>query len=160
MRVALSTPYADVRAADLVLAFDAPPTPPLEGLTLDLGGLPVALGVLGHSHQIIAGELTETLACVPGRPGDLPATHEAHLADGRRYSFTAEVVALERATAQSLVFDIAQDPNGIVGVFAGNPDAFTALRARLLPDRVHWETWHAYPQTQELVRTTGELMAR
>jgi hypothetical protein len=149
VHVTLTAPYADVRAADLVLALNAPRVPALETLRIEVGGLAVELALLGHSHQIVAGDLVETVACVPGQEGDLPSA----LADGR-YAFTASVRPLD-AHAGAIAAAVADDPRGLVGVFAG--DAFTALRAEPHAGGVRWETWHAYPQTGELVHTTGAL---
>lgn len=138
-----------MRAADLVHAIDAPRVRALETLRVEVGGLAVELGLLGHSHQVCVADLVETVACVPGVPGDLPPS----LAAGR-YRFTASVSPLD-ARAAAIAAAVGEDPCGLVGVFAG--DAFTALRATPLRDGVQWETWHAYPQTGELVHTTGEL---
>ncbi len=132
-----------------MLALDAPRADTLETLRVEVGGVVVELGLLGHSHQICAGEIVETVACLPGRAGDLPP---ALAGDG--YTFTATVEPLD-ATAAAIATRVAADPYGLVGVFAGN--AFTALRAEPHAGGVRWETWHAYPQTGELVHTTGAL---
>jgi hypothetical protein len=58
-------------------------------------------------------------------------------------------------SAAAIAQAVGADPRGLVGVFAG--DAFTALRAEPHGAGVRWETWHAYPQTGELVHTTGAL---
>jgi hypothetical protein len=149
VQVALTAPYADVRAADLVLALNAARVPALETLRVDVGGITVELGLLGHSHQICVPGIVETVACVPGHPGDLPPAHS----DGR-YAFTATVGPLDDG-ASAIAAAVGADPYGLVGVFAG--DAFTALCAEAAGGGVRWETWHAYPQTRELVHTTGTL---
>jgi hypothetical protein len=101
-------------------------------------------------------ELTETVACLPGRPPELPgAAHDE--ATGHR--FTAEVLRLDRAELTDRVAglrrELAGDPYALVGVFGADPDAVTALAVR--PDcpagTAGWRTWHAYPQTGELVLT-------
>lgn len=161
MRIALSAPYADVRAADLVLTLDAPAVAPLEALDARLGAFVLELGVLGHSHQVRVRapglELTETVACRPGADGDLPPAHQQRRG-ARRYGFTAAVQPLSAASARTLAARVESDAHGIVGVFAGDASAFTALRACAVPGGVRWETWHAYPQTAELVRTTGTVL--
>lgn len=166
MRTALTAPYADVRAADLVLALDAPPALALETLTVELGGLRLQLRLLGHSHQaLVEAEdfaLTETVSCRPGAPdGHLPAAR-ALRRGGRAYAFAAEILPLDGLDADALTAAVAADPHGLVGVFAGQPGAFTALRAAAAVgpgvSGVRWETWHAYPQSGELVRTTGEVL--
>ena len=162
MRVTLSAPYADVRAADLVLELDVPAVLPLEQLDARLGAFALQLGVLGHSHQVVArwgGErLTERVACRPGAAGDLPPARQVDRTT-HRYAFRAEVGRLDDRRAVALARAIAADDRGIVGVFAGADAAFTGLRAATIPGGVRWETWHAYPQTGELVATTGTVIA-
>lgn len=165
MRAELTTPFADVRAADLVLEIDAPDAEPLELLTLELAGFTLELRLLGHSHQAVVTApggfaLSETVSCRPAEPGHLPAAR-ALRRDGHAYAFSAEIVPIEEVDGDGLATAIAVDPQGLVGDFAGLEGAFTALRAAELeaPDTIglRWESWHAYPQSGELVRTTGEL---
>ncbi len=130
-------------------AIDAPRVRALETLSVAVGGLVVELGLLGHSHQVCVADLVETVACVPGVPGELPPSMAAG-----RYRFTASVSPLDASAAQ-IAERVAADANGLVGVFAG--DAFTALRASADAGGARWETWHAYPQTGELVHTTGTV---
>ncbi|GLY22581.1 DUF2617 family protein [Micromonospora sp. NBRC 101691] len=168
MLVSLDAPYVDTSAADLSLALGGPELPALYVLDLDLsGGRRIRLRLLGASHQVLLGGsapdgssgpvvLAETVACLPGRRPDLPsAVHQP--ADG--YSFTATVLRPEPGGLSSRVAalraDLADDPHALVGVFPGDPDAVTALA--VVPDpasnTVRWRTWHAYPQTNELVLT-------
>jgi hypothetical protein len=164
VHVALATPYADVRAADLVHALDGPEVPGLGVLRAEVGGFAVELRLLGHSHQVavtppLGAVLLETVACRPGVPGDLPARRDEQRGT-LRYAFTASVVALD-AASRGVADRVAADPLGLVGVFPGDPGAFTALRAApsTAGAGVRWETWHAYPQSNELVCTTGTLVA-
>jgi len=168
VKLALATPYADVRAADLVLRLDAPPGPTLGTRTVRLGGLEVQLGLLGHSHQVhVRGDgiaLCETVACEPGRPGDLPGRRDQDRIT-HTYRFTADIEALGGTGGLDIADEVAADPHGIVGLFPGHAEAFTALRVRTegdagRPRGVTWETWHAYPQTDELVRTTTVVAVR
>jgi hypothetical protein len=53
---------------------------------------------------------------------------------------------------------LARDPDALVGVFPGLPNAFTGIRCRAIGAVLSWETWHAYPQTGELVRTKSALV--
>lgn len=165
MRAELTAPYADVSAADLVLELDAAPAVPLEALTLELAGFTLELRLLGHSHQAVvtaAGgfALSETVSCRPAEPGHLPAAR-ALRRDGHAYAFEAEVVPLEEVDGDGLATAVAVDPQGLVGDFAGAEGAFTALRAAAIDEPnvigVRWESWHAYPQSGELVRTSGEV---
>ncbi len=165
MRAELTAPYADVCAADLVLELDATPAVALEVLTLELAGFTLELRLLGHSHQAVVTApggfaLSETVSCRPAEPGHLPAAR-ALRRDGHAYAFSAEIVPIEEVDGDGLATAVAIDPHGLVGDFAGLPGAFTALRAAAIeePDAtgVRWETWHAYPQNGELVRTSGEV---
>ncbi|WDZ86138.1 DUF2617 family protein [Micromonospora cathayae] len=181
MLVSLAAPYVDTSAGDLSLALGGPELPALHVLDLDLpGGARLRLRLLGASHQVLltdparpvaapahsgsvparpgAGPVpfTETVACLPGRRPDLPATvHEP--ASG--YTFTATVLRPEPGGLSSRVArlraDLADDPYALVGVFPGDPDAVTALAVAPDPTAgaVRWRTWHAYPQTNELVLT-------
>ncbi|MBO4207052.1 DUF2617 family protein [Micromonospora echinofusca] len=170
MLVSLDTPYADTTAADLSLALDGPERPALHVLTVDLPGrVAVRLRLLGASHQVLLDapgtSRSETVACLPGSPPSLPSRVEEP--DGR-YRFAAEVLRLSRAELAArmavLRTELVDDPYALVGVFPGDQDAITALRVRLetagsaegTPEAqatVRWQTWHAYPQTGELVQT-------
>ncbi|MEO3775722.1 DUF2617 family protein [Micromonospora sp. B11E3] len=161
MLVTLDAPYVDTRAADLSLALDDAERPALHVLDLDLpAGLRLRLRLLGASHQVVlraaGAELTETVACLPGRPPELPAT----LLDAANgYRFAATVLRPPPGELSDRVgalrAELAGDPYALVGVFPGDVDAVTALAVRPDPPggTVGWHTWHAYPQTNELVLT-------
>ncbi|MGX4657494.1 DUF2617 family protein [Micromonospora sp. SCSIO 07396] len=175
MLVSLNTPYVDTCAADLSLALGGPERPALHVRDLTLpGGVRLRLRLLGASHQVVltvpaagadapapdrpggAGGLVETVACLPGRPPHLPG--DLHDEAGG-YRFTATVLRPAEGELHTRIAalraDLADDPYALVGVFPGDPDAVTALAVR--PDApggsVRWRTWHAYPQTNELVLT-------
>ncbi len=170
MLVRLDLPFADVRASDLALAFDAPVQPALEVLRVEEGRFPLELRLLGSSHQaIVAGVVSETVACGIAADGGLPP-RAGREAAGAIYSFTARIQRLEpfayAAAARRAISAAAADPQGLVGLFpvAGAADgeeaageAFTALRAKVLPRAVTWDTWHGYPQSGELVVTRSAL---
>ncbi|MDG4762686.1 DUF2617 family protein [Solwaraspora sp. WMMD406] len=160
MLVTLDAPYADTTAADLSFALGLPEQPALHVLQIPLPPARPAglrLRLLGASHQVVfsgpAGDLIETVACLPGPRRDLPPRVD----DGAGYRFAARIRVLDAAELTREVADLrdrlADDPHGLVGVFAGSPDAVTALYARFGEDAVTWRTWHAYPQTAELVET-------
>ncbi|PSK64201.1 hypothetical protein B0E53_03841 [Micromonospora sp. MH33] len=157
MLVALDAPYVDTCAADLSLALGGPERPALHVRELTLpGGLRLRLRLLGASHQVICGDLTETVACLPGGPPHLPdALHD----ETAGYRFTATVLRPAgdglRTRVAALRAELADDPYALVGVFPGDEDAVTALAVRPAPPdgSVAWRTWHAYPQTNELVLT-------
>lgn len=137
----LDTPYADTTAGDLSFALGLPELPALH--VLRLPGLELRL--LGASHQVVwtaaDGErCVETVACLPGHDPHLPSTM-----DGAGYRFESTVERL----GPPIWDELAADPRALVGVFPGDPNAVTALRA----EGRGWRTWHAYPQTGELVTT-------
>lgn len=135
----------------------------------------VVLGRVGDAgrHRPTA-ELVETVACLPGRRPELPS----ELADpATGYRFTARVLRLDPATMAArtaeLRRELGDDPYALIGVFPGGPDAITALRLHRRDDfavpaerrggerdvtrggtgAIGWRTWHAYPQSGELVET-------
>jgi hypothetical protein len=149
----LDVPFIDARAADLTLTLGAPPEPALEVLRAGA----VELRLLGSSHQALVdggATLSETVACRPGGAGALPAR-----AREGEYTFQASVERLTPGDyarrAERIVATIAGD--GLVAVFPGPADAFTALRAGAGPS---WDTWHGYPQSCELVHTRSILERR
>ncbi|OKI67876.1 DUF2617 family protein [Micromonospora sp. CB01531] len=157
MLVALDAPYVDTSAADLSLALGGPERPALHVRELALpDGVRLRLCLLGASHQVVCGALVETVACLPGRAPHLPDTLHDPVAG---YRFTATVLRPAgdglRTQVAALRADLADDPYALVGVFPGDVDAVTALSVRPDPPdgAVAWRTWHAYPQTNELVLT-------
>ncbi|CAA9522129.1 MAG: hypothetical protein AVDCRST_MAG13-3444 [uncultured Solirubrobacteraceae bacterium] len=166
MRVDLTVPYADVRAADLTLELGLAPVPALEVLRVPLGSGVLELRLLGHSHQARAelpgAAFSETVRCAPGARGGLPA-RSTDAAGPWAYAFTAAVEPLDPRALEGLAARVAADPRGLVGIFGADPGALTALRAAPLPGTgeagggLAWETWHAYPQSGELVRTRAEV---
>jgi hypothetical protein len=153
----LDAPYVDTTAADLSLHLGGPERPALHVRELTLpGGLRLRLRLLGASHQVVCGDLTETVACLPGRRPHLP---ETLLDESAGYRFTATVLRPAgdglRTGVAALRAELADDPYALVGVFPGDVDAVTALAVRPDPTdgSVAWRTWHAYPQTNELVLT-------
>ncbi|MGW1149202.1 DUF2617 family protein, partial [Streptomyces sp. NPDC002454] len=62
--------------------------------------------------------------------------------------------------AQELLALVSDHPQGLAGVFPGDPNAFTAMLARRHNGHVHWRTWHAYPQDGQLVATRTRVGVR
>ena len=58
---------------------------------------------------------------------------------------------------RTLIESLTGDPAAIVAGFPGSALAVTALRADQTDGGVAWTTWHAYPQTGELVTTESRL---
>ncbi|RIQ19493.1 DUF2617 family protein [Jiangella rhizosphaerae] len=156
MLATLDVPYVDTRASDLVWTLDHPLVSPL---ALTMAG-PLELRVLGASHQVVFGDLVETVACLPGRPARLPGDVRRE-AGGWTYRFRATVEELPATTLRARVGELrrlAAEPAAVVAAFPSDPDAVTALRAgRLDAGAVGWSTWHAYPGAGQLVTTRTEL---
>jgi len=122
-------PYVDVSAHDLSLTFGAPAQPAIEVLRLRAGGYAIELRLLGFSHQALVeggAELSETVACVPGVSGTLPARRS----DGR-YDFRARVeqhpdAGAYAARASAILANVADDRCALAGVFAAAPGAAAA----------------------------------
>lgn len=161
MRKTIDTRFADSRAADLSLAYGLRPLPALGTHAVTIDGLTVELRVLGASHQVVLGDWSETVACLPDRPGALPAREERVVGD-HRVTFEAQVdrpVDFEGVVRQ-VISTCAADPRALVAEFPGSRLAVTALAAGPLGDGVAWETWHAYPQAGELVYTKSVVSPR
>nr|WP_239648782.1 DUF2617 family protein [Nocardiopsis chromatogenes] len=158
-------PFADTRARDLVWTLEHPPLPALATRTAVLGGVRVELRVLGASHQVVlAGgpqahaRAVETVACLPGADGNLPGSAAPGVPGLASYSFTSTVERLSGPEldrrVRALVDRLDGDPAAVAAAFPGSPSAVTALAAASpAPGCLEWRTWHAYPQTGELVRT-------
>lgn len=167
MLVTLNAPYVDTSAAELSLTLGGPERPALHVLELTTRGARVDLRLLGASHQVVlrssTTRLTETVACLPGQRPALPAVAHHDTAD---YRFTATVLRPGRVELSTRVgrlrADLADDPFALVGVFPGDPDAVTALSVRPAGNagELGWRTWHAYPQTNELVLTETAVTLR
>ncbi|TDC74288.1 DUF2617 family protein [Streptomyces hainanensis] len=158
----LDTPYLDTSADQLSFSLDDPAQPALAIALVELDGVGVELRLLGASHQVFAGPVRETLACLPGRPGGGPPPSVNRRLDGWSYRFTSRVehcapAELSRRVA-TLRARLADRDGALCGVFPGSPDAVTALWARgPAAGGVEWRTWHAYPQTDQLVITRTRL---
>jgi hypothetical protein len=104
---------------------------------------------------------SETVACLPDRPGALPARDEQVVGD---YTVTFEA-RVERpadfaASVSAVIAECAADPLALVAEFPGSPLAVTALSAGTSGAGVTWQTWHAYPQVGELVWTSSVVSPR
>jgi hypothetical protein len=119
------------------------------------------LRVLGASHQVVIDDWSETVACLPNRPGALPARESRTLGDQVvRFEASCERPADFASTVSRIVADCAADPHSLVAEFPGSPLAVTALSAAETADGVRWQTWHAYPQAGELVWTSSVVSPR
>jgi hypothetical protein len=170
MRATLHTPYSDTRADALCFTLGLPPLDALATLSLVHAGVPVELRLLGASHQVIAGPVSETVACLPGRSGSLPGGLVQTVGDWS-YEFTAEVRTHDPGRFEAAVDGIAElvrdRPDALIGTFPGSSYAVTSLlfepaapgSATASPDgAMGWRTWHAYPQTREIVITRSRMV--
>ncbi|TMQ95625.1 DUF2617 family protein [Actinomadura soli] len=200
MRTTLDTPYADARADALSFALGLPPLDALAVLPIERAGLTVELRLLGASHQVIAGPLSETVACLPGSAEPLPGRASSDV-PGWTYEFAATTAALSDGTAfcravEAVCARLADRGDALTGDFPGSRHAVTALALErtvragsaleqgalrrgaprpgaaenAAPDHseretpaleetgIGWRTWHAYPQTREIVMTRSRLV--
>jgi hypothetical protein len=161
VKALLDTRFADSRAADLSLAYGLAPLPALGTHTVAVGGVRVELRVLGASHQVVLGDWSETVACLPDRPGALPA-RKAQVVGDHLVTFEARVdrPADFAAEVARVIDRCAADADSLVAEFPGSPLAVTALSACAVETGVAWQTWHAYPQANELVWTSTVVRPR
>lgn len=165
MLTTLATAYTDTRAGDLAWCLGKAALPALALLDLSLGDIDVQLRLLGASHQVLLtsgqGDCSETVACLPGRSAPLPMGVAKRMG-GWEYEFAACVEELPGSVftsrAQELLDLVADHPNGLAGIFPGDPDAFTAMLVSAREGTVHWRTWHAYPQEGRLVATRSRVV--
>ncbi|WP_199827800.1 DUF2617 family protein [Streptomyces specialis] len=161
-RVRLAAPYLDTSADHLAFSLTAPVREALAVNTVRLGGVSVELRLLGASHQVVAGPVTETLACLPDQPGGGPPPADiTEDIDGWAYRFTSALRCHEPREfpprAARLRERLAAHPASLYGAFPGSPDALSALTAQRVGDVISWQTWHVYPQSGQIVETRTTL---
>ncbi|MEU8800279.1 DUF2617 family protein [Spirillospora sp. NPDC048819] len=165
MRTSLHTPYADARADALSFALGLPPLDALAVLPVEQAGVTVEFRLLGASHQVIAGPLSETVACLPGDADPLPGRASTSV-PGWSYEFAATTAAHSDDTAfgravEAVCARLADRGDALTGAFPGSRHAVTALALEnhaLEDGGIGWRTWHAYPQTREIVMTRSRLV--
>ncbi|MGP4023886.1 DUF2617 family protein [Actinomadura sp. 3N407] len=165
MRASLDTPYADARADALSFALGLPPLDALAVLPVERADMTVELRLLGASHQVIAGPLSETVACLPGDAEPLPGRASTSV-PGWTYEFAATTAAHSDDTAfaravEAVCARLADRGDALTGAFPGSRHAVTALALEnhaLEDSGIGWRTWHAYPQTREIVMTRSRLV--
>lgn len=145
-------PFVDTSAADLAHQLGLGALPALASLRLD----GMELHVLGASHQVRVGDWSETVACLPGRPGHLPPAvatpgyrFASHVYEYDRDRLTARVRGI-KARAQG-------HPHGLAVAFQGDALALTAMTAEVTAAGMKWMTWHVYPQHGQIVQTRSTL---
>ena len=174
MRALIAAPFVDSRAADLSLAFGLDRLPALGTHRVELPGASVELRVLGASHQVVLDvdgfEWSETVACLPDRAGALPTREQSRVGD-LVSRFAARCVRLAPAELAARTGVLRRHceghPHALVGTFPGSPLAVTAMVVDPTVDPavdpavpVGWWSWHAYPQTGELVTTRSVLVSQ
>jgi hypothetical protein len=161
--IELTTPYLDTDADQLSFTLGRPAREALAVRDLTVGGLDVQLRLLGASHQVFAGPVRETVACLPGVAGGLPGS-EVHEFDEWHYRFTARVRHFTAAGFSEEVHRIRKRSDdaaeSLHGIFPGSPEAVTALTVERLGTGLGWRTWHTYPQSRQIVATFTRLEAR
>ncbi len=160
--IELATPYLDTSADELSFALGLSAHPALAVREIEVGGLSVELRLLGASHQVFAGPVRETVACLPGGSQRLPSAVSERF-HGWDYRFTARVDSYGAREFGRKVRELRAGadgrPDALCGVFPGSPDAVTALAMERGPE-VGWRTWHTYPQTGHIVATHTRMEKR
>ena len=170
MLASLSVPYVDTAAARLVLRLDAPPQHPLAVLDTRVGDASVRLAVLGSSHQAIVrvgdDSVSELVSCRTGgdpeHDGDRLPPSALRRSGSIEYTFRSSVCVLGKEPFDSAVATLQRlemRDDALIARFPGDPLAVTALEL-VDPGRsavVRWRSWHAYPQSGELVVTRSEV---
>ncbi|MEV6108171.1 DUF2617 family protein [Streptomyces sp. NPDC051940] len=168
--VSLDTPYLDTDADQLCFSLDLEERPALAEKSVTVGGLGVTLRLLGASHQVFAGPVRETVACLRGTVEGLPATYTRSL-PGWTYDFSASTRRLPPegfgAQVTRVLERVAGAEHSLCGIFPGSPHAVTAVVVEAV-DRppgakgagLLWRTWHTYPQSGQIVTTYTRLEAR
>lgn len=162
--IRLAAPYLDTSADELCFALGLPRHDALAVTETTVGGLRVELRLLGASHQVFAGPVRETVACLPGASRTLPPEVDEDL-DGWRYRFTARVETHPPEALSRVVREVRarteHRTGALYGVFPGDPDAVTALSVHADGGTgIGWHTWHSYPQTGHLVATRTRMERR
>jgi hypothetical protein len=166
VRASISAPFVDTGADDLVWTLGHPLADALAARALPVAGARVELRVLGASHQVVVtpesgeGALVETVACLPGLPGGLPGRAERPERGGYRFDSLVESLTRDELSrrVEGLHREVADSAGGLLVAFPGDPLAVTALHlAAPGGNPLRWRTWHAYPQTGELVTTTSTM---
>ena len=108
------------------------------------------------------------MACLPGAAEPLPGRASTHLpADGTHpawtYEFTATTTAHDDDAAfgravEAVCVRLANRGDALTGAFPGSRHAVTALAVQDTDSGIGWRTWHAYPQTREIVMTRSQLV--
>ncbi|MEW2632938.1 DUF2617 family protein [Streptomyces sp. NPDC048389] len=162
--IRLTAPYLDTDADQLSFTLGRPAREALAVRDLTVGGLDVQLRLLGASHQVFAGPVRETVACLPGVEGGLPDSAQQEFGDWS-YHFSARVEHFTAARFSEQVALIrsrsdASPETGLYGAFPGSAEAVTALTVERHGDGLGWRTWHTYPQSRQIVATHTRLEAR
>ncbi|WP_328893123.1 DUF2617 family protein [Streptomyces sp. NBC_00236] len=165
--VSLQAPYLDTAADQLCFSLDLTERPALAEREVSVGGLAVRLRLLGASHQVFAGPVRETVACLPEAVSGLPTTYTQRFS-GWTYDFSATTERFGPGEFSDRVADALsradEAEHSLCGVFPGSPEAVTAVVIEACGKRsgagLAWRTWHSYPQDGHIVSTHSRLEAR
>ena len=158
----LAVPFVDTSASALSWWLGEGPAPLASARLVSSGG-EVELQLLGASHRVVAragdAEIAEVVACgLSGGP--LPPRHEEW--HGRtRYRLASSTTSYDARGLARVARDLRRrwtpDRQALVGAFPGSPHAVTVLVARPVVRGWSWASWHVYPRSGEVVRTTGSF---
>lgn len=165
MVVAIETPYVDTAASQLTWVLGREPLGAVACSRPRVREARAELRVLGASHQVLVrgsgATYSETVACLPGQAAELPPRACGEV-EGWHYVFDSAVEAWDEQPftdrVRELIATLGDQPGALVASFPGSPLAVTALAmTEDGPPHLGWRTWHAYPQTYEIVTTTTQV---
>ncbi|WP_106399419.1 DUF2617 family protein [Actinocorallia populi] len=157
----LVRPAADVRADGLAFTLDVPPQEALAARSWTVAGVGVQARLLDAGHQVVAGELVETVAQLPGRDGPLPYKLHREVG-GWSYGFSADVykrdyVDFDRAVKFLRGYLDGRDDT-VAGVFARDRDELSGVLVRQIRRGLEWRAWQTFPRTRQIVSTRTRML--
>lgn len=155
------TEYKDAKAADLRLSLDLGQRPGLLSKTFQAPWGFVCATILGASHQIRIFErparvtFSETVACdeAAGQPLEMTRVNT----DRYKWNVQPQIHVPTPREFEASVRMLRSLKTALILEFPGHVGAITALHVVTLEHGAYWTTYHAYPQTGELVATMSDF---
>ncbi|ROO82905.1 uncharacterized protein DUF2617 [Actinocorallia herbida] len=157
----LSRPDVEVVADDLAFTLDEPPLDPLAVRGWRIAGVDVQARLLPAGFQVVAGEVVETVAQLPGRSGPLPY-HLRREVGGWSHVFTADVYRRDYADfTRAVAFlrrYLTDRDDSLAASFPGRQDVLCGVLVRQLRRGIEWRGWYTFPETRQVVSTRSRLL--
>lgn len=157
----LVRPAVDVRADGLAFTLDAPPVEALAVRSWRVAGVAVQARLLDSGHQVVAGEVVETVAQLPGREGPLPYQLHREIG-GWSYGFAADVyrrdyVDFDRAVKFLQGYLEGRDDT-VAGFFTREKGELSGVLVRQIRRGLEWRAWQTFPRTRQIVSTRTRML--